>query len=208
MHDLVHNYNLGPYYLQAAMDDSMPNPFLNDDLGAPMQQQSNPADSGDFIGGSSGQQIPRPVPPMRPPPPQAAISVTSSPAHPVVAGHVVGPAQPKSAFDDLNDSIRMALGGSPSKASPIGGGGGSKLVGQDLEQTSFTAFGGIQPPHQQPQQQMFSSSAMQPLVGGLYLILLFCFFVILCSLLLFDFDFVLFVVSFSLFDFAFRFVVF
>lgn len=48
-------------------------------------------------------------PPGRPPPPNMA---TSSPAH----------VPPKSAFDDLNDTIRMALGNSPAKP-PLNTGG-------------------------------------------------------------------------------------
>lgn len=49
-------------------------------------------------------------PPGRPPPPNMA---TSSPAH---------APPPKSAFDDLNDTIRMALGNSPAKP-PLNTGG-------------------------------------------------------------------------------------
>ncbi|XP_031782751.1 phosphatidylinositol-binding clathrin assembly protein unc-11 isoform X7 [Nasonia vitripennis] len=49
------------------------------------------------------------TPPPRPPPPTAGGTPRSA-----------SPAQPnKSAFDDLNDSIRMALGGSPSRPAPL-----------------------------------------------------------------------------------------
>ncbi|XP_023245794.1 phosphatidylinositol-binding clathrin assembly protein isoform X2 [Copidosoma floridanum] len=50
------------------------------------------------------------APPPRPPPPGAQGGTPRS----------ASPAQPaKSAFDDLNDSIRMALGGSPSRSTPM-----------------------------------------------------------------------------------------
>ncbi|XP_006563885.1 phosphatidylinositol-binding clathrin assembly protein unc-11 isoform X4 [Apis mellifera] len=70
------------------------------------------------------------TPPPRPPPPATAINGTPRPASPTVSGVAVGKlssgttittatAPSKSAFDDLNDSIRMALGGSPSRPAPI-----------------------------------------------------------------------------------------
>lgn len=73
--------------MQAATD---PNPFLLDDPGV-----------------SAGIAEPRKAgPPGRPPPPNVA-----SPAHIQQQQQQ----QPKSAFDDLNDSIRMAMGNSPAK---------------------------------------------------------------------------------------------
>uniref|UniRef100_V9I6I1 Phosphatidylinositol-binding clathrin assembly protein LAP n=1 Tax=Apis cerana TaxID=7461 RepID=V9I6I1_APICE len=70
------------------------------------------------------------TPPPGPPPPATAINGTPRPASPTVSGVAVGKlssgttittatAPSKSAFDDLNDSIRMALGGSPSRPAPI-----------------------------------------------------------------------------------------
>ncbi|KAK6641752.1 hypothetical protein RUM44_013467 [Polyplax serrata] len=88
--------------IAAKGDPNAPNPFMasDNDLFAPGTVPPGsqvPATSPPSVPstGSSG-------PPLRPPPPhvaQAASAPTSSPA--------------KSAFDDLNDSIRMALGGSP-----------------------------------------------------------------------------------------------
>lgn len=64
--------------------------------------------------------------PPRPPPPAAAANGTPTPASPSLSGAAVGRAasgaaavSSKSAFDDLNDSIRMALGGSPSRPAPV-----------------------------------------------------------------------------------------
>ena len=69
------------------------------------------------------------TPPPRPPPPASATNGTPRAMSPVVGGASSGKpatanavssaAQNKSAFDDLNDSIRMALGGSPSRPAPI-----------------------------------------------------------------------------------------
>ncbi|XP_076683645.1 phosphatidylinositol-binding clathrin assembly protein lap isoform X4 [Andrena cerasifolii] len=68
------------------------------------------------------------TPPPRPPPPATATNGTPRPASPSVSGAAAGKplagaaaaaAPSKSAFDDLNDSIRMALGGSPSRPAPI-----------------------------------------------------------------------------------------
>lgn len=80
------------------------------------------------------------TPPPRPPPPATAVAAANgaapramSPIHgggashgrPAVATAPTAAAVPassagKSAFDDLNDSIRMALGGSPSRPAPMG----------------------------------------------------------------------------------------
>lgn len=71
------------------------------------------------------------TPPPRPPPPASAANGTPRAMSPAVGGTSPGrpasasataassAAQSKSAFDDLNDSIRMALGGSPSRPAPI-----------------------------------------------------------------------------------------
>lgn len=77
--------------LQAATDDSTPNPFLLEPDGVEAVATNGQRKSG---------------PPGRPPPPHMA---TASPAH----------AAPKSAFDDLNDSIRMAMGGNSPAKQPL-----------------------------------------------------------------------------------------
>jgi len=74
------------------------------------------------------------TPPPRPPPPATAVAAANgaapralSPTHgashgrPAMATAAAVPASSagKSAFDDLNDSIRMALGGSPSRPAPM-----------------------------------------------------------------------------------------
>ncbi|XP_033316273.1 phosphatidylinositol-binding clathrin assembly protein LAP isoform X25 [Bombus bifarius] len=70
------------------------------------------------------------TPPPRPPPPATAMNGTPRPTSPTMSGAAAGKlsagtssttaaAPSKSAFDDLNDSIRMALGGSPSRPAPI-----------------------------------------------------------------------------------------
>lgn len=87
------------------------------------------------------------TPPPRPPPPATAANGAPRALSPTVGGAshgrpaaasattaAAGSAPSKSAFDDLNDSIRMALGGSPSRPAP-------------LAQQAV-------PPAQQPQQRM------------------------------------------------------
>nr|XP_031846575.1 phosphatidylinositol-binding clathrin assembly protein isoform X5 [Nomia melanderi] len=73
------------------------------------------------------------TPPPRPPPPATAGNGTPRPSSPTIHGAATGKpgagqpgaglaaaaAPSKSAFDDLNDSIRMALGGSPSRSAPV-----------------------------------------------------------------------------------------
>lgn len=89
-------------------------------------------------------------PPARPPPPRNDGSRTSSPAY------ALNKAPPKGAFDDLNDSIREAFGGSPSKSFPPQGGaaGGS----QDQPQPVAGLFGSSSQQHAfAPNTQMFSS---------------------------------------------------
>jgi hypothetical protein len=62
-------------------------------------------------------------PPARPPPPRLAGSQTATPAH------VVAKPAPKTAFDDLDDSIRAAFGGSPSQSIPVPGASAVGLQG-------------------------------------------------------------------------------
>ncbi|XP_046752290.1 phosphatidylinositol-binding clathrin assembly protein unc-11 isoform X8 [Diprion similis] len=63
------------------------------------------------------------TPPPRPPPPASASNGTPRAMSPAIGGastgRAAGSAPSKSAFDDLNDSIRMALGGSPSRPPPL-----------------------------------------------------------------------------------------
>lgn len=149
----------------------MPNPFLlTETLPAQALQQPGDLQYGGSLGGgidsSSGDdgrepQMTKPGPPQRPPPPQTNTQATASPAHSSLAAQ-----QPKSAFDDLNESIRMALGGSPAKqsmASVSGSGstGGTSMVGGP-------GYGQQQMPgyQQQHQQQMYSSPAKQPMGIG------------------------------------------
>lgn len=101
-------------------------------------------------------------PPQRPPPPQAN-TVTPSPAHSNASN-----VSKVSAFDDLNESIRMALGASPAKQITGGGVPGNVMVGpsmmqqQHLQHMSSTGFSS-------PQHQMYSSSPanQQSGLGGL-----------------------------------------
>lgn len=120
------------------------------------------------------------TPPPRPPPPVATGTNGSTPRamSPAVGGtspgrlaSATGAAAGKSAFDDLNDSIRMALGGSPSRPAPA------------VQQPSHVQSMQPQPPqqqqqlHQQQQQQGFAmfdvSAGMpagvgQPIIGSGY----------------------------------------
>lgn len=98
-------------------------------------------------------------PPQRPPPPQANTAIPS-PAHSTTSN-----ASKVSAFDDLNESIRMALG-SPAKQITGGGVTGnvmgvpSLMQQQHLQQMSSSGFAS-------PQHQMYSSPAKQQSgVGG------------------------------------------
>lgn len=75
------------------------------------------------------------TPPPRPPPPATAVAAANvgaapralsptgvshgRPAAATATAAAPGPPANKSAFDDLNDSIRMALGGSPSRPAPM-----------------------------------------------------------------------------------------
>lgn len=122
--------------MQAATDPTLPNPFFENAV------QQSPA-TGDFGDGVKKTKQHAVGAPMRPPPPGS--TPISSPAH-----------STKSAFDDLNDSIRLALGGSPSKVQqPVV----TVQMGIQQQQQHVTGFGG--------QQQMYSSPAKQPNVGGL-----------------------------------------
>lgn len=97
------------------------------------------------------------TPPPRPPPPVTAANGTPRAMSPAVGGASPGrpasasAASSKSAFDDLNDSIRMALGGSPSRPAP-------PLAQQ--QQVSPAQ------PTQQPAQQGFAMFDMGGSMGG------------------------------------------
>lgn len=89
-------------------------------------------------------------PPARPPPPNSNGSRTSSPAMAAVR------APPKSAFDDLDDSIRQAFGGSPSHSFPLQG--GSAVGSRDQNQPVAGIFGSSSQQHAfAPNTQMYSS---------------------------------------------------
>lgn len=112
----------------------------------------------DFAAASVGQAAIVKVtatPPPRPPPPASANNCqsnghtprTMSPAVPVGggAGVVQQAQQPKSksAFDDLNDSIRMALGGSPSRSAPLNAQQAAPAQQQQQQQPGFASFDGV-----------------------------------------------------------------
>lgn len=83
------------YYSQAAGSGKEENPFLTDDADALSGEKSSRNGHSRVAG-----------PPARPPPPHTKnINNFAS----------------KSAFDDLNDTIRVALSGSPLKSSTVGG---------------------------------------------------------------------------------------
>lgn len=97
-------------------------------------------------------------PPIRPPPPRINGSQTSSPVP--ARGVVAAPA--KGAFDDLDDSIRQAFGGSPSKSFPLQGGAamGSNqpvagFIGSSSQQHAFA-----------PNTQMFPSPGKGAAANG------------------------------------------
>lgn len=92
-------------------------------------------------------------PPARPPPPNPNGSHHASPAFRATPK--------KSAFDDLDDSIREAFGGSPSRAFPLQG--GSAVGSQDHQQPVAGLFGSSSQQHAfAPNTQMFST----PVKGG------------------------------------------
>ncbi|KAL0275821.1 UNVERIFIED_CONTAM: hypothetical protein PYX00_003557 [Menopon gallinae] len=120
-------FGCGDSNLSATGNAAIPNPFMSSegDLFAPV---------------AAAAAAPAASPP-RPPPPasgQTTPATTASPA--------------KSAFDDLNDSIRMALGGSPSHPPP------------PAQQQAQPAI----PQQQQPQQPLFNTFDMggQPAGAG------------------------------------------
>ncbi|XP_023290473.1 phosphatidylinositol-binding clathrin assembly protein unc-11 [Orussus abietinus] len=81
------------------------------------------------------------TPPPRPPPPASAAGGTPRAVSPAVGGAPApGPTPAKSAFDDLNDSIRMALGGSPARPPPMGQHQPPPPVQQPPVQQGFAAF--------------------------------------------------------------------
>ncbi|XP_046629278.1 phosphatidylinositol-binding clathrin assembly protein isoform X4 [Neodiprion virginianus] len=91
------------------------------------------------------------TPPPRPPPPASASNGTPRAMSPAIGGASTGraaaSAPSKSAFDDLNDSIRMALGGSPSRPPPL-------------------AQQAVPPAPQQSQQQQQQQQQQQPSLVG------------------------------------------
>lgn len=78
--------------------------------------------------------------------PTPPLSITPQPPAPV-------PAQPKSAFDDLEEVMRMSLGGSPAKQP-------QPITQQPVPQNPMQPFGDMQPPMGQP---VFGSPARQPM---------------------------------------------
>ncbi|XP_020711368.1 phosphatidylinositol-binding clathrin assembly protein unc-11 isoform X3 [Athalia rosae] len=99
------------------------------------------------------------TPPPRPPPPSSASNGTPRAMSPAIGGTSSGrptaAAPSKSAFDDLNDSIRMALGGSPSRPAP---------VLQQLPPTASSQQKSLQ--QQQTAQQGFAMFDMGGSLGG------------------------------------------
>lgn len=112
------------HYLQAAqLDPNIPNPFIMNEYG----NQTQTGDANKFgIGGGGNQQQIKAGPPQRPPP---ISGHSGSPAHGT-------PSKPKSAFDDLNETIRMALGssGSPAKTADS-----QKVMGAQQNQPNQTS---------------------------------------------------------------------
>lgn len=152
----------------------MPNPFLLTDNPTSVQPQSGESDfglaSGSVDGGSErrgGQPPARPGPPQRPPPPQQTggpLGGVASPAH--GGGGPAAAAAPKSAFDDLNDTIRMALGNSGSPArqqTPAAGAAGTAGLGGGNVSQNFMQQ--ASPPQPSQPQTMYSSPAKQPAPG-------------------------------------------
>ncbi|XP_061729523.1 phosphatidylinositol-binding clathrin assembly protein LAP isoform X4 [Cydia pomonella] len=78
--------------------------------------------------------------------------ISASPARPPPPAH---PPQPKSAFDDLEEVMRMSLGGSPAKSQPI--------TQQPQPTAAAPPFGDAMPVGA-PQPMMFGSPARQPMV--------------------------------------------
>lgn len=123
------------------------NPFLTDDASVTQvdAQQS-------LLAGEKARDghVRAAGPPARPPPPKANGSRTSSPAM------AAARAPPKSAFDDLDDSIRLAFGGSPSKTFPLHG--GSAVGARDQQQPVAGIFGSSSQQHAfAPNTEMYSS---------------------------------------------------
>lgn len=147
--------------MHAATDTTLPNPFLSDypaPSSAPGDLVYSSSGDGNVLDHSFATTV---GPPQRPPPPQANTAIPS-PAHSTTSN-----ASKVSAFDDLNESIRMALGGSPAKQITGGGVTGNVMSGpsmmqqQHLQHMSSTGFSS-------PQHQMYSSPAKQQSgVGGL-----------------------------------------
>lgn len=113
--------------------------LFGDDRAAP--KASEAASSSALATGKSSA-----TPPPRPPPPaQATANGTPRSMSPAVGG--ASPGKPaaatgpsKSAFDDLNDSIRMALGRSPSRPPPLAQQAAPVQQGQQPLQQGFAMF--------------------------------------------------------------------
>lgn len=127
------------------------NPFLTDDASVTQ------ANAQQTLAGEKARDghVRAAGPPTRPPPPKSNETHSSSPAH----GISTMPA--KSAFDDLNDTIREAFGGSPSKSFPLHG--GSAVGSQGQHQPVAGIVGSSSQQHAfAPNTQMFPS----PVKGG------------------------------------------
>ena len=118
--------------MQAAAPGKEDNPFLTDDAD----------DAQNILAGEKARSDRAAGPPVRPPPPRNASPAQSG----------IRPQQPKSAFDDLDDSIREAFGGSPSRS--FGGAAGSQVQFQPVA----GLFGSSPQQHAfAPNTQLFSS---------------------------------------------------
>lgn len=148
--------------MQAAGNED--NPFLTDDSGPSDAQQS-------LLAGETSSSVRAGGPPARPPPPKlnssTSTSRTSSPACAAFGAQI---APPKSAFDDLNDTIRVALGGTtPPKVMNLFQSGGS-AVGLQGHYQPVAGLDGSSSSQQHafaPATQMFSSPVKgQSAIGG------------------------------------------
>lgn len=116
------------------------NPFLTDDSGASQVDAQQSILAGEQARDGHVRAV---GPPARPPPPNQ----NASPAF---------RASPKTAFDDLDDSIREAFGGSPSRSFPLHG--GSAVGSKDQQEPVAGLFGSSSQQHAfAPNTQMFSS---------------------------------------------------
>lgn len=116
-------------------DATLPNPFLSDTI----------QPTGDLTTSSSKVGNKKCVPPMRPPPPLVAQTVPHAIAN-----------KPKYAFDDLDDTIRLAFANSPPKRMMSGGPSSVATIG--VGQMNHVTFGGSctssRPSNHDQQQQL------------------------------------------------------